>query len=558
MKISHNMRYLYKTNSITLKNITIVLLAGYTDLFTGKYEDALKKIEKYPLEVVLFELVGINFRLRDSTSLYIDVSVKSQIAFMKHWLGEDEYVFDIFKRLDKFSSVSNGRQPIIFNRAGCLYGIDYCYRNLKGSNDKFEYTKAFWIDLIEFCLACNDIVTQYESKGDAKEINLLEHINAQQAILNELKIVSNPILAFNRYIDLIQYIERDVFYQKELSEYLTSLGLSPKTFIEITINIYLNKGQNKKIPFLIWLSATESPDAFKLVTWLSNNTLLKKKHDLDLLTLYKWPIFKYEKEKFVILDPELLLDKIYRQFISDFYFDHLKDKGITYQDYRSFIGQFFEKYIANSFKGALSLNSAITYKHTGQLKFGNPEKELCDVYIRHKRNVLLGQIKSTNFSDEQKFKGSYEFYNGDTVRFYKDVGVTQIVQSIEWLNNHSTEIDQPLHKKTKLYPVLILNDKFFETPFMSQVLDTEFKRQLSTIANRFIIKDLVVMNVTSVERLHAKKMNNGRLLWKLFWNTTRFSGILPHFNNTLDRFKIQFHPKKELKRVSGYLQLKKK
>jgi len=541
-----------------LKNITVVLIAGYSDLFKGKYEDALKKIEKYPLDVILFELVGINFRLRSALSLHVDYSVKSQVSFLRHWLGEDRYVSDLFKRLDHFSATSNGRQPVIFNRAGCLYGIDYCYRNLKSSDEKFEYTRDFWIDLIEFCLACNDVVTQYDTKDEGSKINLLEHINAQQAILNELKIVSNPILAFNRYIDLIRYIEGDAYYKNELSSYLTSLNLPAKTFIETIINIYINKDQNKKLPFLIWLNPKESPDAFKLVTWLSSHTLLTKKHELDLLTLYKWPVFKHQEEKFVVLDPELLLDKVYRQFINDFFFDHLRLKGITYQDYRNFIGKFFEDYVARNFKGILSLNRAITYKHTDQLKFGNPERELCDIYVRHGRNIMIGQVKSTNFSDDQKFKGSFEFYNGDTERFYKDVGVTQLVQSIEWLNLFGNEIDSPFHRKTKLYPVLILNDKFFETPFMSQVLDTEFKARLSKINNRFLIKDLVVMNVTSVERLHAKKVNNGKLLWRLFWSTSRYSGILAHFNNTLDRFRVQFHQTKELKIIAGYLNLRRK
>lgn len=144
-------------------NIRVILLAGYTDLFKGKYEPILKKIEKYPLQVVLSELVGINYRLRGSSSLNIDVSAKSQMALVAHWLGNDGYVADLYKRLNEFSARVEGRQPIIFNRAGCLFGIDYCYRNLKESSEKFEYTKAFWIDLIEFCLACNEVVTQYEA-----------------------------------------------------------------------------------------------------------------------------------------------------------------------------------------------------------------------------------------------------------------------------------------------------------------------------------------------------------------------------------------------------------
>jgi hypothetical protein len=539
-----------------LRNLRVILLAGYTDLFKSKHEPVLKKIEKYPLQVVLFELVGINYRLRGSSRLAIDVSTKSQMALISEWLGTDSYVVELYKKLNEFSSRVEGRQPIIFNRAGCLFGIDYCYRNLKESSEKFEYTKSFWIDLIEFCLACNDIVTKYEKASTEPEITLLEHVNAQQAILNEFKVVSNPILLFNRYIDLVRYFEADHFYGKEFSEYLTSLGLAPKTFIESLILIYLNKKQNAKLPFYICLDPEESPDAFQLLTWLSSCKLLAKKHDMDLLMLYKWPVYKYEKDKFVILDSELLLDKVYRQLINDFYFDHLRKNGITYQNYRNFVGLFFEEYVTRNLQELLSRNNSITFKHTKQLLFGNPQKELCDVYLRHKRNVMICQIKSSNFSDEQKFNGSYAFYNGDTDRFYKDVGVTQIVQSIDWLNKHGNEIDDQYHPKTIIFPVVILNDKFFETPFMAQVLNNEFKERLSKIENRFTIKELIVMNVNSVERFHGKGKRKHGFLWTLFWNTIRYNGILVHFNNVLDRFHIQFNPQKELKRISSFLKLK--
>lgn len=538
-------------------NVRVILLAGYTDLFGAKYQPILKKFQKYPLQVVLFELVGINYRLRGSSSLYIDVSTKSQMALVSQWLGNDGYVTDLFKRLNEFSTRVEGRQPIIFNRAGCLFGIDYCYRNLKESFEEFEYTKAFWIDLIEFCLACNEVVTQYEATDDSAKITLLEHVNAQQAILNELKIVSNPILLFNRYIDLVRYFEANKFYGNEFSNYLMSLGLAPKTFIESLILIYHNKQQNKKLPFYICLNVGESSDAFQLLTWLSKYSLFEKKHDMDLLTLYKWPVYKYADNKFVMLDPELMLDKIYRQLINDFFFDHLRVKGITYQDYRKFIGQFFEGYVTKNFKELLLENKSATFKHTRQLHFGNPQKELCDIYLRHKRNVMLCQIKSSNFSDEQKFNGSYAFYNGDTERFYKDVGVSQLVQSIDWLNKHASEIDDSYHSKTIIFPVVILNDKFFETPFMPHVMNEEFRKRLSKISNRFNVKDLIVMNVNSIERLHGKGTRKRGFLWTLFWNTIRYNGILAHFNNVLDRLHIQFNPTKELKRMSSFLNLRK-
>lgn len=539
-------------------HLTTVVMAGFTDLYGGKYEPVLKKIEKYPAQVVISELVGINYSLRGAMRLEIDVSAKSQMELISQWLDDVGYVDDLYKRLNRFSADLDGRQVIIFNRASCLFGIDYCYRNLKPSPDAFKYTKNFWIDLIEFCLACNNVVTQYDEITATSKITLLEHVNAGQALLNELKIVSNPILLFNRYIELVKFFESDIDYKNDFHAYLISLGLEPKTLIESLIKIYFNEKQNKKIPFLIWIDLKNGdPDVIKLLAWLSTNTILAKKHDLDLLMLYKWPVYKWSDEKFFVLDPELLLDKVYRQLINDFFFDYLRPKGMEYKTYRSFIGQFFEEYVANNFKDWLPDLKKTTFKHTSQLLFGNPQKELCDIYLRHKRNVLVCQIKSTGFSDQQKFEGSHSFYNGDTERFYKDAGVVQLVRSIEWLNLFGDDIDDELLPKTRIHPVVVLNDKFFEIPFMPQVLNHEFQRRLGAINNRFLVNDLIVMSVSSVERLHGKTLKNQGFIWTLFWETIRYGGLLTHFNTTLDRLNIRFHPKKSLRQLTGYLKLKK-
>jgi hypothetical protein len=539
-------------------NVATVVLAGFTDLYDGKYQLALKKIEKYPAQVVIAELVGINYRLRGPVSLHADTGAKVQMQLINHWFDDAKYVDDLYKGLNNFSAKVGGRPAIIFNRAGCLFGIDYCYRNLEKTAETFTYTKTFWIDLIEFCLACNNVVTEYDEITSTTKVTLLEHVNAGQALLNELKIVSNPILLFNRYIELVKFFESDTNYQTEFHTYLTSLGLEPKTLIISLVKIYLNQGQNKKIPFWISIDLENGDkDVLKLLAWLSVNKILVKKHDVDLLMLYKWPVYKWKEDTFFVLDPELLLDKVYRQLINDFFFDHLQPKGFTYQNYKNFIGQFFEQYVARAFKEWVPDLNGVTFKHTSQLLFGNPKKELCDIYLRHKRNVLVCQIKSTGFSDKQKFEGSNEFYNGDTERFYKDAGIVQLVQSIEWLNNVGEKIDDKFLSKTRIHPVVVLNDKFFEIPFMPQVLNVEFQKRLGAIKNRFLVKDLIVMSVSSIERLLGTGLRRKGFLLTLLWDTIRYDGLLTHFNTTLDRMNIQMHSKKSLRRLAGYLKLPK-
>ena len=539
-----------------MKNITIQLMVGYKELYKEDHTEVLKRICDYPLEIVLAELVGINFKLRGSTDLYSNMDVYVQENILNEWLYNDKYLLTLYDKLNTYSKTKKNQNITIFNRASCLYGIDFCYRNLISIKGEFNYTKDFWIDLIGFCLVCNDIVTEFESE-ESSRISLMEDVNAKQALLNELNIISNPILLFNRYISLISFLKNHDSYGEFLNQYLISLKLTPESLLTSLFLIYFNNGQKKGLKFYIKLNKLESPDAYSLLEWLSNIKLIPKKHDLDLLSIYKWPVFKRSDEEFIILDVELLLDKVYRQFINDFYFDFLKSKGITYQTYKGVIGMYFEEHIATEFKEVLINSTNTTYRHTSQLIFGNPEKELCDIYIRHKKNVFISQVKSTNFIDDQKFQGTFEFYKGDMDRFYKDVGITQLVQTIEWMTKYENEIDSKFNNNTKIFPAIILSDKFFQTPLMPQVLSNEFAKRLSKISHKFHIHDLIVMDVSSVERLKAVNMKKGKVFWQILWRH-KTSGLVPHFNNTLNFLNIKFHPVKERKKTAKYLNLKRK
>jgi len=541
-----------------LFGITYIIIAGYKDLFNKTGDAALQRITQYPLEVVLLELVNINYALRSKSDLALNTSTSTQEALLEKWFGSrDSYLGDLYNRLNRFSN-SVQKQVVIFNRAGSLFGIDYCYRHLKRKKEKFIYNREFWIHLIEFCLACNEVIIKYEKEKSAEEITELEHVTAQQALLSELNIISNPIFLFNRYISLTEYFNKDPFYEKEFSEFLSKSGLNPKSYITSLIEIYMNINQDKKLTFWIQIDGKKYPDGYALLEWMSAYKPIKKRHDLDLFTLYKWPVFKYSDSQFVTLDIELLLDKFYRQLLNDFYFDHLEGRGINYPLYRGFIGQFFEGHIASQFQSVFKKNYKIKLLHTDQLKFGNPKKELCDIYIRHKENVFIAQIKSSNFSDKQKFEGSYEFYKENLDRFYSDAGIIQLVRTIEWLNKYGSQHDSKIGSKTKIFPAVILNDKFFETPIMPQVLANEFHKRLGAIDNKFIVDKLLVLDVSSVERMKGGRMNHGGNFWKPFWVNNRSNGILPHFNNTLNRLNIKGSMKDESKKLIGYLNLKKR
>lgn len=92
-----------------MQKMIILIIAGFKDLFKERNEDVLEKIKKYPLDVVLVELIGINYKLRGNSDLYSNISVKVQISILENWMNEDRYIEDLFGRLNLFSKSNNNK-----------------------------------------------------------------------------------------------------------------------------------------------------------------------------------------------------------------------------------------------------------------------------------------------------------------------------------------------------------------------------------------------------------------------------------------------------------------
>ncbi len=196
------------------------------------------------------------------------------------------------------------------------------------------------------------------------------------------------------------------------------------------------------------------------------DALSKRHHEentLLLLGIRKSPFIKLAPREYIMGDNAFLLEKTYYQFINDFWFDCIKQimkpdgkNLIPHQQYFADVGLFFEEYLleilTNSFKNypASVLLTFDQLKLTG----AHGEFELCDIYFRADRKVIIGQAKATGIYDEAKYGGDIgKLYKEDRPKFFKSFGVDQIVKSIKDLsaNIHLLDADYPSSGECEIY-----------------------------------------------------------------------------------------------------------
>jgi len=255
--------------------------------------------------------------------------------------------------------------------------------------------------------------------------------------------------------------------------------------------------------------------------------------------------------KHIILDINFLVNKSYNYFINDFWFDYLKfqndEKGkdkFTYTNYRGAFGLFFEAYVKD-----IIINSFVHLKHPKPLLFDdlkiNTSKgqiEVADIYMRQNNNILVGQVKSSSIYDNEKYSGEINtLYRNNREQFFKDFGVNQTYDSIKIILQHYDSFDTKLqvNKKLEFYPVVVVNDKVFQTPLLPNLLHRRFQELLlGNDLKPHIIHPLVVLHISDLEYLEIDLAKRKIQIWDLLKSHYKKinNTLMPPFIYTTDVF----------------------
>ena len=160
-----------------------------------------------------------------------------------------------------------------------------------------------------------------------------------------------------------------------------------------------------------------------------------------------------------------------------------------------------------------------------ELKIGENENEIADVYLRYSNKILLAQVKSGSIYDDQKFGGDLEsLYRGNRSKFYENYGLKQLVKSIVDIEKYmyKTDVKYPKGHQKKIFPVLIVNEKVLQTPLMPQSFNYRFQELLNDYTfDKCNIYPLTIIHISDLELIQRSISSNPKQIWKLLEHATK-------------------------------------
>jgi hypothetical protein len=127
------------------------------------------------------------------------------------------------------------------------------------------------------------------------------------------------------------------------------------------------------------------------------------------------------------------------------------------------------------------------------------------------------------------------------------------------LKAYLKDIDKELADQNKLkiriWPVIIFNEKVFQTPLMAPVFNKRFKELLGNAKLPGVhIYPLTIMHVGDLEQMHQELYHRPHRVWELLSRNFVNTKFLPPFYITLNRSKVKHRYETVRKRVADILE----
>lgn len=464
---------------------------------------------KNSLEIICHFLAQIHTNERE---------FKYQIDHLRVWLGRlpQETHQRIGEFIHRILSSPKAEFNFINNFSGLLF-IETILENYNELPIVANLTPEQELQLFKAYLWCSQGWIDRQSKAFVNKkietaddfIRLSLPIQAPQIEIIEFKDFR---LQFIKAIYFFRFCEKNGVFKKYLENFLKEKNVkSWQEHLRNLISGYLRK-LNPPIPSIMTV-ADEQRDFKNWMETLCLNVQNFNRSD-DFQSLRENPLFKLDADKFLFLNLNFFIDKIYQGIQFDFG-NALVKNNVEYNGKR--IERFldFRQIYAEVFSESGLFYEVLNYvfeknkylmftsdKMNQYLNGGAP-----DFYIRDSAKIYLFEFKDTLFS--AKTKNSYDYeqivaeINKKMVENEKgrQKGVTQLVNSIEKLSNGEfKKIDNYDFSKAIIYPIIAYTDLSFSVPGINYLLNKEFQKQIETkgLNRKFQIKRLTMIDLDSL------------------------------------------------------------
>lgn len=525
------------------KALQLQVILGYEEVYgqpapTGR----LALLEGIPRSILIFEIAGLNWRLKPIFNPTPDTSKDTQITELYHFCGRDP---EVEKRyIDRVNELilsgigidAYGRPnptPLIFNRPGCLLALEEITTTDRlDENPDFEGTPEQFELLLRYLIAVNSQVVDFQKKELSGIEAKLEDFSIQSLIVNELSASSNPVNSLHRICQFCQFASGDPQLGPCFEAYTQSFGLTFGEFVGALMLLLKPISRDQKefdSGFLYGINGGTPDGIVKLLKKFSTRSNTKNRYPPELLSLKQAP-FWWDKthSTYMLLDCTFLYQKSYELFLNDFWFDFLKtQKVIRFDEYRSKFGKFFEELCTNLLREGTSFLRHPRLKGGDDLKvkIGKNEVELADLYLRQNKKVLVGQVKSTGLR-ASKYAGDVDgFFDKGKEAFIKDFGLMQLVESLKYLRDNGKLFDSafPVGKRIEVFPVIVTNEVAISGLLMPRNFNGYFNQLLNPAEFPiFIIHPVTVIHIDDLEHLACVLPKREKTIWEILE-----SGFMP-------------------------------
>lgn len=552
------------------------IIVSYNDFFPdSELPDRLSLIRHISRLDLIGEISGLNYRLKPKDKKHTNYSLAVQDRELHYFCGGNKLLYEKYGGLAR--KFVNKGYPLLFTRQTCLYALEEIIQSDIPVIENFNM-KNSWEPLLQYLLAVNgqltkirkeereetteDVETDTHPDADAAAtVPSFEDINIQVIALNELNLGSDPLFLPYRAIQFLKFLTEHDQLGKVVVEYIMQgYGFDYRRFVFEITSLYIANNPNKhnnikdtEIGFELDTTFIYYPKAETLKLFRELSKCYPSNDPEKLLSIRKYPFFNDNDQQFYLTDNTILLEKIYYQFINDFWFE--KVKTILDEDskpkfniryYRSVIGNFFEKYVSECFKFMVKNGKHLKLRQFQELNIlesGN-QVEFTDVYLRYNNRIFLGEAKATSIYDKEKYSGDLnEFYRDGREAFFDAFGVNQIVKAVSKLKSLAFQFDPGFPRKgtVQVFPAVIVNEKALQTPLMAQVFNKRFQELIAEMnidLSQIRLAPLAIIHISDLENIEEKVHKETGIFWRIMKRHADNPLFIPPFYHTVNTLKI--------------------
>ena len=248
--------------------------------FSEPPENRISLISHISKESILYEISGLNYRLKPKTEIQIDETFETQVKELKYFTMTKEQFVKYSNVAERYTK-SKEEYPIIFNRQACLFAMEEIVNSSEIKNiDNFKMAKPeVWDSILRYFLAVNYTITQIREEDKDTRVDF-ESLNPKLLPLNEMSIETDPVFTPFRGFHLIDFFLKHEVFGIEISKYFKVVyNIEPQQFIFELFSMYLSNSSEKPEHNFFYLikeghqnlydklsQATPNKETYKLIT----------------------------------------------------------------------------------------------------------------------------------------------------------------------------------------------------------------------------------------------------------------------------------------------------